>query len=65
MGERVLGAQSFLGFAKTDNFGQWSIVDGDGTGGTYYAIAKKKTGKFKKSGKKFTCGQVTSPNFVR
>ena len=59
------GAETFLGFTKTDNFGQWSIVDGDGTGGNYYAKAKPKRGKFKKSGKKFTCTEVVSPIFTR
>ena len=59
------GAESFLGFTKTDNFGRWSIVDGDGTGGDYFAKAKPKKGKFKKSGKKFTCTEVVSPIFTR
>jgi len=59
------GAESFLGFTKTDNFGRWSIVDSDGTGGDYFAKAKPKKGKFKKSGKKFTCTEATSPIFTR
>ena len=59
------GAESFLGFGKTDNFGRWSIVDSDGTGGDYFAKIKPKSGKFKKSGKKYTCTASTSPIFTR
>lgn len=63
--QKTDGSKSFLGFVKTDNFGRFSINDTDGNGGDYFAIAKKKTGKFKKSGKKYTCGEVTSPIFTR
>lgn len=55
---------SLVGSGKTDGKGVWSIVDGDGTGGTYYAIAKKKTGKTKK-GKGYTCPRAVSEPFVR
>ena len=41
------------------------MVDGDGTGGDYFANAKPKKSKFKKSGKKFTCTEVVSPIFTR
>ena len=63
--QKTDGTESFLGFVKTDNFGRFSINDTDGNGGDYYAIAKPKKGKFKKSGKKFTCTEVTSPIFTR
>jgi hypothetical protein len=59
------GAQSFLGFVKTDNFGRFQINDTDGNGGSYIAKAKPKKGKFKKSGKKFTCTEAVSPTFTR
>jgi hypothetical protein len=55
---------SLVGTDKTDGKGKWSVVDGDGTGGTYYAIAKKKTGKTKK-GKKYTCPRAVSGPFTR
>lgn len=63
--QETSGAKSFLGFEKTDNFGRFSIIDSDGTGGNYYAVAKPKSGKFKKSGRKFTCTEATSPIFTR
>ena len=41
-------SDKLLGDEKTDASGAWSIIDSDGTGGTYYAVARNKTGKYRK-----------------
>ena len=49
---------------------QRRLVDGrpHGTGGTYYAVARNKTGKYRKPNgkrKKYQCPEVVSAPFVR
>ena len=61
-------SDDLLGTEKTAASGGWSIVDTDGTGGNYYAVATHKEGKYrKKNGKKrpYDCPEVTSEIFVR
>jgi hypothetical protein len=61
-------SDTLLGDDKTDASGAWSVVDSDGTGGTYYAVARHKEGKYRKqNGKKkpYECPEVVSGTFTR
>lgn len=59
---------TLLGDDKTDSEGAWSIVDTDGTGGTYYAVARNKKGQYRDARgerRKYQCPEVTSKPFTR
>jgi hypothetical protein len=61
-------SDKLLGDDKTDASGAWSMVDSDGTGGSYYAVARNKTGKYRKRNgkrKSYQCPEVVSATFVR
>ena len=61
-------SDSLLGTERTAGNGGWSIVDTDGTGGDYYAVATHKEGTYRKrNGKRkpYDCPEVTSEIFVR
>jgi spermidine/putrescine-binding protein len=57
---------SLIGDDKTDASGAWSVVDF--SGGSFYAVARNKTGKYRKPNgkrKSYQCPEVTSAIFVR
>ena len=61
-------SDSLLGDDKTDASGAWSVNDSVGTGGAYYAVARNKTGNYKKPNgtkKHYKCPEVISGTFVR
>ncbi len=61
-------SDTLIGEDKTDASGAWSVSDFSGTGGNYYAVARNKTGKYRKpNGKRkdYQCPEVTSGIFTR
>ncbi len=61
--KHTMSGDQMINFGKTDNFGRASINDLDGLGGTYFPVARKKSGKYKGTG--YKCLTVTGPDFTR